>query len=41
MAFHNYTSGETTSSDEDIQLTHRLYEIGELLGIKVLDYLII
>ena len=34
-------SGDTTPSDQDIQLTHRLVEVGELLGIKLLDHLII
>ena len=41
MAFHNHPSGETTPSQQDIQLTNRLYEAGELLGIKLLDHLII
>ena len=41
MAFHNHPSGETTQSQQDIQLTHRLVEAGELLGIKLLDHLII
>ena len=41
MAFHNHPSGETTPSQHDIQLTNRLYEAGELLGIKLLDHLII
>ena len=41
MAFHNHPSGETTASQQDIQLTHRLVEAGELLGIKLLDHLII
>ena len=41
MAFHNHPSGDTTPSDQDIQLTHRLVEAGELLGIKLLDHLII
>ncbi len=41
MAFHNYPSGDTTPSEQDIQLTHRLVEAGELLGIKFLDHLII
>ena len=41
IAFHNHPSGETTPSDQDIQLTHRLVEAGELLGIKLLDHLII
>ena len=41
VAFHNHPSGETTPSQQDIQLTNRLYEAGELLGIKLLDHLII
>ena len=41
MVFHNHPSGDTTPSDQDIQLTHRLVEAGELLGIKLLDHLII
>ena len=41
MAFHNHPSGETTPSQQDIQLTNRLYEAGELLGIKLLDHLVI
>ena len=41
IAFHNHPSGETTPSQQDIQLTNRLYEAGELLGIKLLDHLII
>ena len=41
MAFHNHPSGDTTPSQQDIQLTNRLYEAGELLGIKLLDHLII
>lgn len=41
MAFHNHPSGDTTPSQQDIQLTHRLVEAGELLGIKLVDHLII
>ncbi|WP_278475800.1 RadC family protein [Turicibacter sanguinis] len=41
MAFHNHPSGDTTPSQQDIQLTHRLVEAGELLGIKLLDHLVI
>ena len=41
IAFHNHPSGETTPSQQDIQLTNRLYEAGELHGIKLLDHLII
>ena len=38
---HNHPSGDPTPSQQDIQLTHRLYEAGELIGIKLLDHLII
>ena len=38
---HNHPSGDPTPSEQDISLTHRLYEAGELIGIKVLDHLII
>ncbi|MDO4924224.1 MAG: DNA repair protein RadC [Turicibacter sp.] len=41
MAFHNHPSGNAQPSQQDIQLTHRLVEAGELLGIKLLDHLII
>ena len=41
MAFHNHPSGDTEPSQQDIQLTNRLYEGGQLLGIKLLDHLII
>ncbi|MBP3907586.1 JAB domain-containing protein [Turicibacter sanguinis] len=41
MAFHNHPSGNAELSQQDIQLTHRLYEAGELLGIKLLDHLVI
>ena len=38
---HNHPSGDATPSQQDIQLTHRLYEAGELIGIRLLDHLII
>ena len=41
MAFHNHPSGNAEPSQQDLQLTQRLYEVGELLGIKLLDHLII
>ena len=41
IAFHNHPSGNAEPSQQDIQLTNRLYEAGELLGIKLLDHLII
>ena len=41
VAYHNHPSNDTGPSQQDIQLTHRLVEAGELLGIKLLDHLII
>lgn len=38
---HNHPSGDPTPSKEDISITRRLSEGGEILGIKVLDHIII
>ncbi len=38
---HNHPSGDPTPSREDITLSQRLREAGEILGIKVLDSLVI
>lgn len=38
---HNHPSGDTTPSPEDIAVTKRLSDTGELLGIEVLDHVII
>lgn len=38
---HNHPSGDPTPSREDLELTKRLKEAGELLGIRVLDHVII
>ena len=38
---HNHPSGDPAPSPEDIALTRRLTEAGELIGIDVLDHLII
>ena len=41
ILIHNHPSGETQPSREDISITKRLIEAGELMGIKVLDHIII
>lgn len=41
IAVHNHPSGDPTPSPEDIAITKRLKEAGELLGIALLDHLII
>jgi DNA repair protein RadC len=38
---HNHPSGDPTPSDEDLKMTERLLDAGEILGIKVLDHVII
>ena len=41
MVFHNHPSGDPTPSQEDVNITKRLKEAGELLGISLLDHIII
>jgi DNA repair protein RadC len=38
---HNHPSGDTEASEDDIQLTKRLAQAGEIVGIDVLDHVII
>jgi DNA repair protein RadC len=38
---HNHPSGDTEASEDDIRLTKRLAEVGEIVGIDVLDHVII
>jgi len=38
---HNHPSGDPTPSREDIELTTRLREAGELMGVRVLDHIIV
>lgn len=38
---HNHPSGNASPSKEDISITKRLVECGELMGIKVLDHIIV
>jgi len=38
---HNHPSGDPTASEDDIKLTKRLAEAGEIIGIDVLDHIII
>ncbi|AIQ31927.1 MULTISPECIES: RadC family protein [Paenibacillus] len=38
---HNHPSGDPTPSPEDISLTSRLIQAGEIVGIDVLDHLVI
>ncbi len=38
---HNHPSGDTTPSNDDIGLTKRLIEAGDIIGITVFDHIII
>jgi len=38
---HNHPSGHAAPSEEDIRVTRRIKEAGELLGIRLLDHLIV
>lgn len=41
ILIHNHPSGDPTPSREDINITNRLIEAGNIIGIKVLDHIII
>ena len=38
---HNHPSGNATPSPEDLQLTKRVFEAGQMVGVKLLDHLIL
>jgi DNA repair protein RadC len=38
---HNHPSGDPTPSEDDIKMTKRLIEAGEIIGIDVLDHIVI
>jgi DNA repair protein RadC len=38
---HNHPSGDATPSREDLEITRRLREVGELIGVSVLDHVIV
>ncbi len=38
---HNHPSGDPSPSNEDINVTKRIYEAGKIIGIELLDHIII
>lgn len=38
---HNHPSGDPSPSQEDINITKRLYDVGKLVGIDLLDHIVI
>lgn len=41
ILIHNHPSGDPTPSPDDLQITVRIYQAGELLGIHLLDHIVI
>lgn len=41
VVVHNHPSGDPTPSPEDIALTRRLREVGEVLGLPIIDHIVI
>ncbi|MEI7025237.1 RadC family protein [Paenibacillus sp. y28] len=41
ICVHNHPSGDPSPSEEDVSVTRRLAEAGEIIGIEVLDHIII
>jgi len=41
LLIHNHPTLDPTPSPEDLEITRRLREVGDLIGIKVLDHIII
>lgn len=38
---HNHPSGDPAPSPEDVEITRRLKEVGEVMGVRVLDHVVI
>ncbi len=41
VLIHKHPSGDPTPSQADIEITHRVFKAGEIIGIKLLDHIII
>lgn len=41
ILIHNHPSGDPSPSEEDLEITRKLSDVGELIGIEVLDHVII
>lgn len=41
IVVHNHPTGDPTPSPEDIMITNRLKEAGEIIGIRIIDHIII
>lgn len=41
ILLHNHPTGDPTPSSEDLEVTRRLKEAGDLIGIRILDHIIV
>ena len=41
VVVHSHPSGDPTASSEDVALTARLCQVGDLVGIRVLDHIVL
>ncbi len=41
VLLHNHPSGDPTPSEEDVLFTRRVWQVGELIGIGLLDHIVI
>ena len=41
ILIHNHPTGDPTPSTEDLTITRRLMEAGDMIGIKILDHIVI
>jgi DNA repair protein RadC len=41
IVVHNHPSGDPSPSTEDVELTRRLRQAGDIVGIRVLDHVIV
>ncbi len=41
ILIHNHPSGDPSPSQEDLHITRRLREVGEVMGVRVLDHVIV
>jgi DNA repair protein RadC len=41
VMFHNHPSGDPTPSGDDLQMTRRIFEAGELMGVMLIDHLVL
>ena len=41
VLFHTHPSGDPAPSPEDVDITRRLKEVGDVMGVRVLDHVVI